>query len=717
MKHRPFLITSGLCAVLAAMPSLHAAPEKQKAVTAEAPPAATETIIVTGKAKSLIGSAPSASKGQASNEELIERPVLRRGELLEVVPGVIITQHSGDGKANQYFVRGYNLDHGSDFAISMDGQPVNFTSHAHAQGWADLNPIIPELVQSIDYWKGPYYAELNDLSTAGAAKFRFFDMLPEGLASFTFGEHNYYRALIADTINLSDSAPITLAPDSGKNPPGKATVAPEGDREGLTYALEYNYYDGPWVRPGNSTRWNGFLKYFKESGPDKFSITGMAYRGKWDSTDQIPERLIKSGLLDRLGNFDNSVRGESDRYSLMAAWDHENSNGRTHADVYAGFYDLDLFSNFTYFLDDPVNGDQFEQQEKRWFTGGEVRREWDFGDKSTFTAGLQTRHDFIDGVGLYKTTRTVRHQTVRVDDVYVGNAGLFAKADWHVNDWFRVQAGVRADGYYFDVESDNPANSGSKSAGIVSPKLSLIFGPWKETEFYINGGMGFHSNDARGVTISRDPLTGDPAAPVDPLVRTYGAEVGIRTEAVPHVVSTLSLWYLHSASELLYVGDEGRSEEGPATKRYGIEWSAYWRPNDWFTLDSEFTVSVGKLLDVGPDDDIPGAVPITWSSGLTIGEKEGPFGSVRARYFSARPLVEDGSVESKPSFQVNARAGYRKKNWEVALECLNILDRADNDIEYYYASRLPGEGADGVDDIHLHPAEPRTFRLTVTKRF
>lgn len=671
----------------------------------EAPDNMLDPLVVTGKAESLIGEAATASKGQANSRELGERPYLRRGELLEVVPGVVITQHSGDGKANQYFVRGFNLDHGTDFSVSMDGQPVNFVTHAHGQGYADLNPIIPELVEQLDYWKGPFFGQLGDLSTAGAAKFRFFDLLPQGIASVGMGENHYFRGLIADTIDLS--APT----------PGSKAIAPPADKSGLTYALEYNDYDGPWEREGNSQRINGFLKYFHQSGQDTFRLTAMGYDGEWDSTDQIPKRLIESGGIDRLGNIDDTVRGESSRYSLMGAWDRELSNGRIHADAYAGKYDLDLFSNFTYFLNDPVNGDQFEQQEDRWFFGGEVRREWDYGDKNLLTIGFQTRHDLIDGIGLYQTKATERIGTTRVDDVYEATAGVYATARHQVNEWFRIEPGLRADGFYFDVESDNPANSGDETDAIVSPKLSLIFGPWADTELYANAGMGFHSNDARGTTITIDPATGLAADKVDPLVRTYGFELGARTEAVQDVVSTLAFFYLHSDSELLYVGDAGTSEAGPATERFGVEWSTYWRPNDWLMVDNEVTVSEGRLLDVGTDDEIPGAVPLTLDTGITIGKEEGFFGSLRSRYFSPRPLIEDGSVDSRPSWQVNGRVGYRKNDWEVAVDCLNLLGRDDNDIEYFYASRLPGEPAGGVEDIHLHPAEPRTFRVSLTRRF
>ena len=673
-------------------------------ITDEPEPNQLEALVVTGKAESLIGVTNSASKGQTSNRELVERPYLRRGEILEAIPGVVITQHSGDGKANQYYIRGFNLDHGTDFSISMDGQPVNFITHAHGQGYADLNPIIPELVEQLDYWKGPFHGEIGDLSTAGAARFNFYDLLPQGIASIGLGQHHYFRGLLADSIDLSN--PVSTTTQGAKGP---ILATPNSERSALTYAFEYNYYDGPWQQPGNSQRINGFLKYFKESGPDRFSITAMGYDGRWDSTDQIPQRAIDSGLVDRLGNLDDRLGGQSSRYSLMADWDHETSNGRTHADFYVGHYDFDLFSNFTYFLEDPKRGDQFEQQDNRVFTGGEVTREWDLGTKNKFKIGLQTRNDFINGIGLYNTENRDRFNTIKKDDVYEVSVGIFASGEWHVNDWFRMQPGLRADGFQFDVVSNKPANSGNEVAGMISPKLSLIFGPWADTEFYVNAGTGFHSNDARGVTLGTDAA--------DPLVRTYGFELGTRTEAISDVVSTLSLFYLHSDSELVYVGDAGSAEAGPASQRYGVEWSTYWQAYDWLLVDHEVTLARAGLLDVGADDQIPGAVPLVMNTGITIGKDDGFFGSLRSRYFSPRPLTEDGSVDSQQNWQVSARVGYRKKDWEVAIDCLNLLGRNDRDVEYYYPSRLPGEAAGGVNDVHLHPAEPRTFRVSLTRKF
>ncbi|HEX2749032.1 MAG TPA: TonB-dependent receptor, partial [Verrucomicrobiales bacterium] len=680
-------------------------------------PEALPDLVVEGKAASLLGIAPSASKGQSSAEELAQRPFLRRGELLEVVPGVIVTQHAGGGKANQYFLRGFNLDHGTDFGVFVDGMPVNMRTHAHGQGYADLNILIPEMVEQLDYRKGPYFADFGDLTAAGAARFRLWDALPQGMATLEFGEHDYVRAFFADSIQLSTPSTVT---SSGKD--GKSTTSAVSPTSILTYGLEYNYYNGPWDLAEHSRKWNGVLRYVWKDVDERFSITAMGYDGTWRSSDQVASRAIDRGIIDRFGNLDATNGGRSSRYSLMAEWEKKTADGgKWHADVWGGYYDLKLFSNFTGFLDDPVRGDQFEQSESRWQAGGTVRRDWEFQlgsakEKSTFSAGVDTRHDIIDDIGLYKTTARVRHDTVRVDDVYEGSAGVFALADLRVNDWFRVQPGLRADWFRFHTSGAVAGNAGTVSAGLVSPKLSFIFGPWAQTEFYVNGGIGFHSNDARGVLTRLDPVSGDIVSPVDPLVRIYGVEAGVRTEAMSHWVHTLSLWYQKSDSELVYIGDAGTNEAGPGSTRYGLELSSYWRPNDWFTFDSEFTLTHGEF-DEGQDTDIPNSVPVSWSGGITLGKAEGLFGSVRGRFFGKRPLEESGGIKSKVSFEVNAKAGYRKNNWEVAVECLNIFNRANNDIEYYYTSRLPGEPLAGFDDIHLHPSEPRSFRVMVTRRF
>jgi len=653
-----------------------------------------DEIVVTGKAENLLSQAATSSEGHADFLEIAQRPLARRSEILEVVPGMVTTQHAGGGKATQYFMRGFNLDHGTDFAISVERMPINMRSHAHGQGYADLNGLLPELVKSVDYTKGTYTARNGDLSTAGSADFVFWEELPQGIASVEIGEHNYYRMLLADSFTL-----------------GAGT---------LTLGGEWNTYDGPWEREENFQRWNAFARYFQGDEENSMSITAMGYGGEWDSSDQIPLRAVQNGSLGLFGNLDDSNGGESQRHSLQ--FDLKTTKGTevTRYRAYGVFYDLDLFSNFTYFLDDPMRGDQFEQQEERVIFGGEIVREWQdrqlFGREAEFAAGFQTRHDLVNDIGLYKTERRERHNTVRVDDIYESSYGVFGESTVKWNSWFRTVAGVRADAFYFDVTSDNTANSGDKWSGIVSPKLSAIFGPWNETELYVNFGTGFHSNDARGVNNTVDPTTGDPLPGVDPLVRTIGGEFGVRTQVIPTLTSTLSLWWLDSDSELVYVGDAGLNEAGPASRRFGIEWTNYWRPCDWVSVDGEIALTHARFLDVGADDRIPNSIPVMFSGGIALGHEEGFFGSMRARAFVGRPLEESGDIEGKNTFTLNAQVGYRTKDWEVALECLNLLDREDNDIEYFYPSQLSTEAAP-VDDIHFHPAEPRMVRVKMTYRF
>lgn len=651
--------------------------------------------VAPGKPENLLGLAPSASAGRASGVELLDRPFLRRGELLEVVPGLILTQHSGGGKANQYFLRGFNLDHGTDFAIFVDNMPVNSRTHGHGQGYADINFLIPELVEELEYVKGPYFPRFGDFSTAGAARFRLYRELPAGIASYTIGTDNYHRSLVADSFEAG---------------PGTAT-----------FALEYNYYDGPWVKPDELNRWNGFFRWVTGDDDDFTSFTVMGYDSTWDATDQVPRRLIENGTIDRLGFVDPTVGGASSRYSVSADFKRTGDTGTTVGSVYAGRYDLDLFSNFTLFLDDPVNGDQFNQVDERWFAGATLDHTFDevriFDRDATVVAGLQTHHDFIDTVGLHKTSSRRRISTVREDAVDESSISGYTSVEIPWNDWIRTQTGVRGDLYRFDVDARSlPANSGTEWDGIVSPKAGLVLGPWNDTEFYLNGGFGFHSNDARGVVISQDPVTGDPLAPIPALVQTQGAEIGVRTAAIPDVTSSVALWYLHSDSELVYVGDAGNIEAGDASERYGVEWTTYWRPEPWLTVDTEFTATEGRFVATG--EEIENSVPVSFSGGITYGEDTGFFAALRARYFAPRPLTGDGGVKSQDAFQLNSRVGYRTVDeWEFALEVINLLDANDNDIEYFYESRLPGEPAAGIEDVHLHPYEPRQVRFTITKRW
>ena len=649
-----------------------------------------------------IGAADSATEGTVTGKQLENRPLQRTGALLEAVPGVIVTQHSGDGKANQYFARGFNLDHGTDFRTTVLGMPVNMPSHAHGQGYSDLNFIIPELVGTIQYKKGPYYAEEGDFSSAGAASFDYLRTLPRGLLSLEAGEHRYRRALVA---NSSAMGPGTLL-----------------------YAVEGAGHNGPWDLPEQYKRFNGVLSYSLKNGADETRVTAMAMRSSWNATDQVPKRALDAGLVGRYGAIDPTDGGDTARYSLSADWLGRYANGSARINAYLIRSRLDLYSNFTYALDDPINGDQFNQSERRTVGGINAQRSWQHAvaglDMET-TLGMQLRADRLSPVALYATAAQQRLSTTRRDELTERSAGIFASNITRWLPWFRTVAGVRADHYGFDVTSNLPANSGKVDATIVSPKLAAIFSPAANSELYLNWGRGFHSNDARGVTGRVDPRTGtdrnadgEPVVRATPLVRTTGYEAGVRYSGLlPGLQTTLSVWRLALDSELVFVGDAGTTEASRPSRRSGIELANYYVPAPGWIVDLDLAWSRAHFSDEDPAGSaIPGAVRRTAAFGVT-GEQGRWSGGVRLRYFGGRPLVEDNSVRSPSSTLLNARLAYAlTPDVKVSLQILNLLDRRVSDIDYYYTSRLATEPV-AVSDIHTHPAEPRTLRLGLAMKF
>jgi TonB-dependent receptor-like protein len=654
-----------------------------------------EEVVVSGKLDLLGGDPASATIGIATSEQLDLRPVLRTGELLEVVPGLIVTQHSGSGKANQYFLRGFNLDHGTDLATSVDGVPVNMPTHAHGQGYTDINFVIPELIESIDYRKGTYYAETGNFSAAGAVNLRYRSSLEKPFVTTETGDDDYLRGLIA--------------------------ASPEIGGGNLLMGVEYSENNGPWVLEERFHKINALLRYSHETEGGRFAVTAQGYDGEWRSTDQIPLRAVQSGAIDRFGFVDPTDGGESHRYSLTADWYQQLGTGRMHALAYAIDYQLDLFSNFTY-ATDTENGDQFEQFDDRRVYGG--RFEWDrslqmMGLAHDLTLGAELRRDDIGTVGLYKTVARQRVATTREDDVTQSSYSAYSSLKTHWREHVRTEIGLRADRFEFDVRSNVAANSGNANDSIVSPKFSLILGPWSETEFFVNVGKGFHSNDARGTTIRVDPTDGvTPVDKVDPLVNALGADVGVRTAVLPNVQLTASLWTLQLDSELLFVGDAGITEASRESVRRGIEAGAIWNPVSWLILDADLAWSRSRFTEFDPAvDRIPGAVEQVASVGLAIDHPSGWFGGARLRHFGKAPLIEDGSVESDPTMLVNLEAGYHlTDNIQLSAALFNVFDSRDNDITYFYESQLPGE-ARPVSDIHFHPVEPRTLRLTLRATF
>lgn len=659
-----------------------------------------EEINVSGHYENKVGTSEAASEGNITRQFIEDRPILRPGEVLELVPGLIITQHSGAGKANQYFLRGFNLDHGTDFATTLDGMPVNLRTHAHGQGYTDLNFLIPELIQHVDYYKGPYFASKGDFASAGAADIHYATSLPKTLVDLTGGSFLYGRALLAGSPEVSGGT--------------------------LLYGLEAFHHDGPWDHPDDYRRLNGVLRYSRKGDESRWGVTAMGYYGIWNATDQIPARAVDSGALDRFGAVDPTTGGKTYRFSLSGDYQHDVGGGVFQASAYAVRYKLNLFSNFTYFLDDPVNGDQFEQADDRWTLGTSGRL------SGTMKAGAvplrgevgwDAQHDRIDPVGLYHTVGRERLETVRQDFVRETSAGLFAEAEAQLAPWLRAIGGLRYDQYFFDVASDIPANSGSDDAGRLSPKLSAIFGPWMRTELFANFGLGFHSNDARGVTTTVDPKSGLPVSKVTPLVGTRGYEMGARTEIIPSLQASVALWRLDLDSELLFTGDAGTTEPTRASTRQGVELNAQWHPVRWLIVDLEAAFSRARFTSPDPSsaaggDFVPGSIESALSAGVTVHELGPLSASVYARYFGPRPLVEDDSVRSTASTIFNAQVGYRFTAWaKLTADVFNLLDAQVDDIAYFYTSRLRGEPAAGIADVHFHPAEKRSLRVIAALGF
>ncbi len=651
-------------------------------------------VVVTARRQTLIGKVESSSQGTVTRAQLETRPVMRTGELLETVPGLVVTQHAGDGKANQYFLRGFNLDHGTDLATSVDGIPVNMHTHGHGQGYTDINFVIPELLDRIEYKKGTYFADEGNFSAAGAVDLRYRQSLDGAMLSLTLGEDSYARGLFAGSAALGG-----------------------GD---LLWGLDYGVADGPWQLEEDLRRANALVKFTRGERGNGYSFTASAYDGQWTSTDQIPERAVSGGLLDRFGFVDPTNGGESHRYSLALDIARPIGGWNLEANAYALDYQLDLFSNFTYALN-PGDGDQFEQFDARKAYGlhTEVTRDTNYhGLRGALTFGFESRLDDIGRVGLYLTDDRMRLTTIREDSVERLGLGFYVEQQLQATEWLRVIAGLRHDRAGFEVRSDLEVNSGSADDSITSPKLSLVFGPWADTELFLNAGRGFHENDARGTTITVDPVDGVTAAHrVNPMVRADGAEIGVRTAVLPFTQLALTAWTLALDSELLYVGDAGATEANRASERRGVELGVYVTPREWLTLDADLAWSHSRFSAADPSGNhIPGAVENVASVGVAVQHPRGWFGGARFRHFGAAPLIEDNSVRSSSTTLVNMEVGRRFERFSVALAAYNLFDSADNDITYFYESQLPGEAL-AVEDRHFHPVEPRTLRVTVETRW
>ena len=652
----------------------------------------------------LVGAASTSSSGVVGQDRLEARPAYRPADILETVPGLVVTQHSGEGKANQYYLRGFNLDHGTDIAIFLDGMPVNMPSHGHGQGYADANFMIPELVRGLTFKKGPYFADEGNFASAGAIHLDYVDTLSKNIGQIEVGSFGYRRAF-------------------------GAMSAPTGAGNTLV-ALALQSYDGPWSRPDDLRKATGVIRYAEGTRDNGWALTGMGYAAKWYSTDQIASRAVDQGIIGRYGNLDDTDGGDVSRFSLSGRWARRDGDTATRISAYAIRSQLNLYNNFTYFLDDPVNGDQFHQMDKRSIAGGRVAQVY-YGSilggvKTETEVGLQARYDDIHN-GLFKTRAREQISAVREDQIAEATLGAYGQSTVRWTPWLRSIAGLRTDWHQGKVESNLAANSGKASDVITSPKLGIVFGPWAKTELYLSGGLGHHSNDLRGATTTVDPADGTTAVSRSPLlVRSKGAEVGVRSEALPGLQITASTFLLDYDSEIVFVGDAGTTVASRPSRRVGWEVTALYKLMPWLALDLEYASAHARFTTGDPETPgrrIPGAVEGVAKVGVKFdnlpGGLAGWFGGVNWRYFGPRPLIEDNSARSKATEPLSAQLGYKFSDTFIArLDGFNLLNQKASQIDYFYESRLRSEiGGDGVKDIHFHPLEPTSVRLTVTKLF
>ena len=687
MKQSNFKLTS-LCSVV----SLYAC-AVTSAFASGIPGIELEEMTVLGRESNLQGRALSASVGTVTREQLEHRPLLRPAEVMETVPGLVVTQHSGDGKANQYFLRGFNLDHGTDFSTYVDGMPVNMVTHGHGQGYTDLNFLIPELIDSLVYKKGPYYAEEGDFSSAGSGRIALTDELKNNTLTATLGPDNYQRLLQTGQLQLQQGR--------------------------LLGAVELQRTDGPWDLEQNLKRDNMVLRYASEENPatnilglqnSSYSVTLMAYEAQWRATDQIPQRLVDSGQLDRFGSVSDTSGGDTHRYSLSFETQGQWNQADVQARAYVIDYELRLTSNPTYFVGDTVDGDEFTQFDERRIWGAELKWAQAFESLGEISLGTTLRYDDIGDVGVgpsqngRNTSFAARDQ---VQELAVAGYGSLT-TPW--NDWFTTSLGVRYDRIAVDVKA-----RGDESDQLISPKISLQFGPWADTELFVNYGHSFHSNDARGVVAETD------AVPL--FAKSKGAEVGLRTALIEDVQLSFALFALDLDSELIFVGDDGTTEPRDATRREGWELGVYYQPAPWLIVDADVTQAKAEFKDKvdGDTQRVPDAVERVMSLGVTVDLDSGWHGGLRWRYLGARALTEDNSIRSDSTSMVNLNAGYRfSSQLSLGLEVINLLDTEANDITYLYESRTQEElnaGSDPILDRHFHPVEPRTVRATVTYQF
>lgn len=653
-----------------------------------------------------------ASSSTIRDRDFKLRPLRRPSDILQLTPGIFVVQHAGGGKAMQYFLRGYDSDHGTDIAIFVDGVPVNLVSHGHGQGFADLNWLIPETVDRIEVMKGTYFSHLGDFATGGGLNIITKKRLPANQATVQAGTYGNARLLAVST---------------GEYGGVQTLIAGEGF-----------YNDGAYVSPERYRRYNVFAKGTKEfSSKATLGVTATAYGGYWNASGQITNRAVLSGAITRFGSLDRSEGGDSNRYGGTAVFTYRTGqDSKFTAMTYLTRYRLDLYSNFTYFLDNPTGGDQINQKDSRTIAGGDLK--YEFLEKIedvplTTTVGLQVRNDSIVN-GLANTAgRSVLLSQKYQNDIRVTGVGAYFNEDVQITHWLRAVAGLRGDFQEYNVKDfTTQANFGTRNASVLSPKASLVIHPAEKTDIYLNYGQSFHSNDARGI------IVGDPKAPgttlAKPLNKVYGYELGSRTKLADDRLDLAgSVFLIDQDNETVWVGDAGGTETKGPSRRFGGEIEARLKVMEWVYLDSDLTISRGVLRDLPTgSDNVPYAPKLITQGGVSVQHPSGYYGRFGYFHIGDRNAIEDGSFKTEGFWRFDASAGYRTRVFEVNLAVLNVFNTQWREAQFLTTSRLPAEisaatcgpgstavddgagGFVGCQDIHFSPGYPLSVQAAAT---
>ncbi|MBX2942446.1 MAG: TonB-dependent receptor [Cyclobacteriaceae bacterium] len=625
-----------------------------------------------------------------SKIDIALRPVKSSQEILRMIPGVVTSQHAGGGKAEQIFLRGFDIDHGTDLSLAVDGMPVNMVSHAHGQGYADLHFLTPEIIDFVNFNKGPYYSSIGDFNTAGYANFQTKNSLDRSSVKLEAGRFDTYRL-----VGLFD-----LLSDSPKN-------------QNAYLATEYQYTNGPFVSPQNFNRINLFGKFNGQIGSDKFFTASVStFKSEWDASGQVPERAVSSGLISRFGALDNTEGGYTGRsnanFSLVKFLEDGSSFKNQ---FYLSSYNFELYSNFTYLLNDSINGDEIKQKEKRIIYGynGSYQKEFHIGNKviqSEFGVGL--RYDDINNNELSHVKARYKFiNPIALGEVDQINASTYADLKFNLSPKLILNAGVRIDAFSFQYANklDSLYNRQSQTASIVNPKLNLFYNTSNDLQFYIKSGFGFHSNDARVVVAQQ----GNQILP-----RAFGTDVGLFVKPIKNLLINFAVWQLYMEQEFVYVGDEAVVEPSGETQRYGVDFSLRYQPLNHLFLDFDGNYSHGRSInDPEGENYIPLAPTLTSIAGITLSLKNGLHASLRYRLVSDRPADEDNSVTAKGYFLLDAVVTYSKSRFEWSLSATNLLNRNWNEAQFDTLTRLPGETA-GISELTFTPGDP-TFIKTGVK--